>query len=531
MGDFAQKSRDNQTDASPARSASERDASPATRQLRADTPSLVARRELQQSLNSSPQAQTQLGREQSLNQSPKAQSLIQTRQILNSSPRVTAQARAALAISNRNPTAAARSAQTTQRVETPEAEAAPESLLETGALQRAAMPVAATPDEDKRQARPVAPGKDGRGIVQGIFTVAGKKYTSENKDELGAVPAVAKWLAETKVPAYLDKLETMAGVIDDFGTLTWEDLLPALQVEVKKDAGEFLKAAYQVLARFPPEQYAYIGLGGSPDPLMRALKTQYPEAVSLVLPFSNLSDTVVATYATESLGANQEALEKRLDETEKLQGAKPNTKKEHPIFAQDKLNQSLKLEEELKTIKTKDLPDDKIQEARIRLHVLRPLMYNDIIGAHLDQFVARQKLQGLTKVLLIDFANSGMSLKMGARMLTKYYGGHVAVTPFALTAADTQLPAQTERITAQGNVNVARLSKALEGTTYKKSHRLNQRFDMLDVAVNIQNYVKSRLVEGDDEIEAPSYEKPQDIAGAEENIDKFLALGADVSVK
>lgn len=358
-----------------------------------------------------------------------------------------------------------------------------------------------------------------RPVLQGKFKVGPVEYNNDNKEEIAAVPEVEELLAQNpSLPAFLDKLTTMAGVIYDAGTFSdWSRAISAVKVEVGKDSEQYANAAAQILTRFPPNQYAYIGLGGSPDIIIRAIQLQDRRAVALDLPFSNLSTAGISGAALNSLDADEAALREGAKSVD-LHSDKKGEK--HPVFAKDAVNQSLALEDDL--VKVGKRTNLNAPTTREELFVQRPLHFKNIIRRHLDAFVAVDDLRGRKKVLLIDFTATGSSLAIGAAILQKYYGDAAVVTPFAVTNEPT-VKHGTERLTGAQGVNVPHLAKVMEDTTYKNNHRLHQRFDIIDVGLGIQNHAKRRIL-GEESV-APHYVRPEANLGATENVDAFLKYG------
>ena len=310
-----------------------------------------------------------------------------------------------------------------------------------------------------------------KAVLQGKFKINSTSYTKENKDTIPDISDVKNAVKELPhADSIVSILVSNAGAETSFGSHpSWENYIETVQDSTEKDVSQFDLAAKQILDRYDPEKCAYIALGSSPDPIAFRIKQLDNNAVVLPLPLSNidnynLSNILKFMDATSESDVAKTFLDDDEEEAEEAEEAEEEEEVEPDQKYMD--NRGGK---------------DYIDNVRVPYHQAQIVKY------HLDQFVPKNSLDGRKHVLLMDYVDSGRSLKYAGKLLDAYYGGSIRVTPFAFGTPNLVNKNAFEYAKKVGGVEPEHLSNVFETTTYKEGHRVFSKFDVIKVFKEIKN--------------------------------------------
>jgi hypothetical protein len=305
-----------------------------------------------------------------------------------------------------------------------------------------------------------SPDSNQKNVVQGKFEIENDKaYTKENKSEIPDNVDAQEVLKDVEYKdSLISILVSHASDETNHGTYTsWQDYIEIVKGEMKKDASQFDLTAQQIISRYPFSEWAYIGLGSSPDPVFHRITTTYNDGVVLSLPISNINQH------------NLNAILNILD-----------------VNSEDEMVKYLDTEYEEKTVRNKEEYFEQEGSEDYFKNIRIPFAQVQIVKDHLNQWVSISKLKGRKKVLLVDYVATGHSLQYATLLLRKYYGEDVEVQPFAFGTPINIVNKEFHYLKAEKGVEPEYIKGVFARATYKEGHRIYSKFDVLDLFKKIK---------------------------------------------
>lgn len=337
--------------------------------------------------------------------------------------------------------------------------------------------------------------------IQAKFTVD-KEYNNNNKDELTNKGALLGAIGDQPYQqSMLSVIRSYAAMNNDLGQKSWQELVSMTKDNMKSDANQFDLAAQQLLARYNPAEWVFVGLGSSPDPVTFRMRALNEEAVILDFPISNIDQYVLNTAFTYlAVGSEEDFIKKKNEVEEEEDG---------PETVSDYIDNN----------GSKDF-SEKIRE---------PFALIQTLKSHLAAFVGTGKLGGRTNVLLIDYVASGASLMQATKLLRTYYGHDYTVAPFGFGDPFDHQEEQFAKLNepeeqGDNSLSIQKLTEVFASVIYKDGHRLFGKFDLLAIKQQIKQAV---ALEDDIEFdEIPGledfYQALQENAAAKQNLGELF---------